>query len=93
MLENLIDNAVKYSQHKVEVHLSARTGPKGQVVIEVRDRGRGVPAGEWERIFDGFYRASNAGEVRPPGARKSDSIARPVICLKHSPGRRSSSQY
>lgn len=56
VLENLIDNAVKYSQHKVEVHLSARTGPKDQVVIEVRDRGIGIPRALLRRVFDRFYR-------------------------------------
>ncbi|MBL8729729.1 MAG: sensor histidine kinase, partial [Planctomycetes bacterium] len=35
--------------------------------VEVRDRGRGVPEGELERIFEGFHRASNAGEVRGAG--------------------------
>ena len=56
VLENLVDNAVKYSQHVVEVNLSARPGPKGQVIIEVCDRGIGVPRAHLRRIFDRFYR-------------------------------------
>jgi len=36
-------------------------------VLEVRDRGRGVPAADLEQIFSGFHRASNAGETRGAG--------------------------
>lgn len=56
VLENLIDNAVKYSQHNVEVEISARPGGKAEVVIEVRDRGIGIPRAQLRRVFDRFYR-------------------------------------
>jgi signal transduction histidine kinase len=68
-LVNLLENAAKYGiegddEHEIELDLS-RQG--ATAVLEVRDRGRGIPAGEEERIFEGFYRASNAGEVRGAG--------------------------
>jgi signal transduction histidine kinase len=56
VLENLLDNAVKYSQDVVDVELSARTGRKGQVVIEVRDRGIGIGKADLRRVFERFYR-------------------------------------
>jgi signal transduction histidine kinase len=56
VLENLIDNAVKYSQHNVEVEISARPEGKAEVVIEVRDRGIGIPRAQLRRVFDRFYR-------------------------------------
>jgi signal transduction histidine kinase len=65
---NLLENAAKYGpadgEHEIELEL--RKGDGG-AVIEVRDHGRGIPADEHERVFDGFYRASNAGEVRGAG--------------------------
>ena len=66
---NLLENATKYGEehndeHEVELLLQ-RVGD--DAVIEVRDRGRGIPDGEHERIFEGFYRASNSGEVRGAG--------------------------
>ncbi|MFY9340882.1 MAG: HAMP domain-containing sensor histidine kinase [Planctomycetota bacterium] len=66
---NLLENAAKYGrdddvEHEVELVLE-RLGDTA--VIEVRDRGRGIPPGEFDRVFDGFYRASNAGEVRGAG--------------------------
>ncbi len=59
VLENLVDNAVKYSQQVVDVELSARPGRKGQVVIEVRDRGIGIERADLRRVFERFYRAPN----------------------------------
>ena len=57
VLENLLENAVKYSKHDVDVELSAQPGRKGQVVIEVRDRGIGIHKVHLRRVFDRFYRA------------------------------------
>lgn len=56
VLENLIDNAIKYSGEAPEVVVHAAPGPKGQVVIEVRDRGIGIPRTHLRRVFERFYR-------------------------------------
>jgi signal transduction histidine kinase len=56
VLENLLDNAVKYSQHHVEVEISARPAGRAEVVIEVRDHGIGIPRAQLRRVFDRFYR-------------------------------------
>ena len=63
VLENLIDNAVKYSQQApsteapgADVVLSARPGRKGQVIIEVTDRGIGIRRVDLRRVFERFYR-------------------------------------
>lgn len=63
---NLLDNAVKYTpatadDRTIEIDLR---GAADRVVLEVRDRGIGIPEGERERVFSGFFRASNSGEVR-----------------------------
>ena len=57
-LDNLLSNALKYSDGPVVVSLSAGSGA---YVIEVRDRGIGIPAVEQEGIFEPFFRASNTG--------------------------------
>jgi len=65
---NLLENAAKYGpegcDHEIELDLSTSDG---MATIEVRDRGRGIPAAEREQIFEGFFRASNAGEIRGAG--------------------------
>ena len=55
---NLLDNAAKYSPSGTPIDLRAR--PVGdRLLIDVMDRGPGVPESERDRIFDPFY--------RPPG--------------------------
>lgn len=58
VFENLIDNAIKYSQQDVEVEVVGRavTTRGGGVVVEVRDRGIGIPRGDIRRVFERFYR-------------------------------------
>lgn len=59
IIENLLDNAVKYAKPKegpkVRVHLGS--APKGRVTIEVNDDGIGIPHKDLRRIFQRFYRA------------------------------------
>src|ERR1035441_5767127 len=55
-LDNLLSNALKYSDGPVVVRLSASAQ---NFVIEVSDRGIGIPADEQEAIFEPFFRASN----------------------------------
>jgi two-component system, sensor histidine kinase and response regulator len=57
-LDNLLSNALKYSEGTVEVRLSA--SPQ-HYHIEVRDQGIGIPAEEQAGIFEPFFRASNTG--------------------------------
>ena len=55
VLVNLLENAVKYSPAGTRIEVEARRDDD-DVVVEVRDRGPGIPAGEEEKIFDSFYR-------------------------------------
>jgi two-component system sensor histidine kinase KdpD len=55
VLVNLLENAVKYTPPGSPIYLSAWA--EGQeVIVEVADRGPGLPPGEEERIFEKFYR-------------------------------------
>jgi PAS domain S-box-containing protein len=55
VLDNLIDNAVKYSPPGTEVLISARQAGQ-EVVISVADQGSGIPAEELTNVFDRMYR-------------------------------------
>lgn len=54
MLNNLVDNAIKYTHHGGNV--TVRAFDRGQAVIEVEDDGIGIPAEERGSIFERFYR-------------------------------------
>ncbi len=58
---NLVENATKYAPLGTVIELSASASDQ-EVIVEVADRGPGVPPGEEARIFDKFYRAQPARE-------------------------------
>lgn len=54
---NLIDNAVKYAACAVDKTIAVRTrGRDGFTIIEVEDRGPGVPHRQRKKVFEEFYR-------------------------------------
>jgi len=60
---NLLDNASKFAPPGTAVELSAFAESDGKsLVVEVADRGPGIPAGEEQRIFDKFYRVSGQAQ-------------------------------
>lgn len=63
---NLLSNAVKFGRPGTTVHVTARQRD-GDAVVEVRDRGPGIPADELERLGQRFFRASTAGAVEGTG--------------------------
>ena len=66
VLVNLVDNVLKYTPPESPVEVSAEdTG--AAVLIEVADRGPGLPPGEERRIFEKFHRAETPPSVRGAG--------------------------
>jgi len=55
VVTNLADNAVKYGEGDIAVRVSARDGT---ALIEVADRGPGIPSTDAARVFDRFYRGA-----------------------------------
>lgn len=56
IVSNLVENARKYAPPRDEPLLVRTRWSNGRVLLEVLDRGPGVPAGEREKIFEAFYR-------------------------------------
>ena len=56
VLENLVDNAIKYSPQGGSVRIEAR--PEGDRAVEIRvvDQGRGVPEAFREKVFEKYVR-------------------------------------
>jgi len=80
-VSNLIDNAVKYSGEKVDVAVRVASDEKN-VVLQVQDRGVGIPAEELKRIFRRFYRVSNRSLAHVKGTGLGLFIVR-SIARKH----------
>jgi CheY-like chemotaxis protein len=63
ILRNLLSNALKYRQKRVNVSISGEL----DLVVSVGDDGRGIPQEEQEIIFDRFVRLKDAGSPDVPG--------------------------
>lgn len=57
---NLLSNAVKYSPEGGSINFHVKCGEK-EVTFHVSDQGIGIPAEAQQRLFEPFFRASNAG--------------------------------
>ncbi|MGZ8365303.1 MAG: DUF4118 domain-containing protein [Nitrospira sp.] len=58
---NLVENAVKYAPSGGTIDLFASASDR-EIVVEVADRGPGIPVGEESLVFDKFYRGKTARE-------------------------------
>jgi signal transduction histidine kinase len=57
VLDNLVDNAIKYSGAPTKIEIRARETEGRQLVLEVEDHGIGIARHDLKRIFERFYRA------------------------------------
>lgn len=76
-LRNLIGNALKYSPPGAPVDVTASLVRQGEVRIEVRDQGRGVPPADRERLGEAYFRASNTAGT--PGTGLGLRVVRRAI--------------
>ena len=67
IIQNLVDNAIKYTQRgSIEIVVRDRKKPN-KVFVEVRDSGIGISKETLEKLFGKFERARNANEVNVTG--------------------------
>lgn len=65
-ITNLLSNAFKYSPNKKEPDLLVVI-ENNHLVFKIKDYGIGIPANEKNKLFQTFYRASNAGNISGTG--------------------------
>lgn len=63
---NLLENAAKHTPAGTAIAVTAWEDDKA-VIVEVADRGPGVPSGEEEAVFRKFQRGSSADRLGPAG--------------------------
>ena len=77
-IANVLDNAAKYAPAGSAIRIAARV-EKGEVVLEVADRGRGIGAGDLPRVFDAFYRGAGVDGGPATGAGLGLAICRAFV--------------
>jgi signal transduction histidine kinase len=68
LLTNLVDNALKHGgRDDLEITVSARTSPSGELVLDVADDGRGIPEEYRDRVLRVFERLDAARSTTGTG--------------------------
>jgi signal transduction histidine kinase len=76
-LNNLLDNALIYTERGGRIVLSAARGGPGEVVLTVSDTGCGIPAEHLPRVFDRFFRVP--GQSLEGGTGLGLAIVREIV--------------
>src|SRR5690606_27417156 len=77
----LLSNAIKYSEKEIALHLYVK---QQFAVLDVIDKGIGIPEEEQKRIFDRFYRIDKARSRQTGGTGLGLAIANEIV--KHHGG-------
>lgn len=67
LLDNLLENALKYSPKGSVIDLSACIGEDGGLRLAVSDQGAGIAADELDLVFNKFFRSAQVGRVGGAG--------------------------
>ncbi|MGH9348320.1 MAG: sensor histidine kinase [Vicinamibacterales bacterium] len=78
LFENLISNALKYSGAERALKLELHTDDS-EAIVDVTDRGVGIPRREHRRIFQRFYRGADATARNVAGSGVGLSIVEHVV--------------
>jgi PAS domain S-box-containing protein len=82
-IQNLVDNAIKYSDANGEVHITLKVASKEEVLIEIKDSGIGISPVDIPRLFERFYRASSQKNIEERGSGLGLAIVK-SIAERHS---------
>jgi PAS domain S-box-containing protein len=78
MVSNIILNAIKYTPEGGEIMVGAERGEEC-VIINISDTGIGIPDKEQDKVFDEFYRATNARKTERDGTGLGLSIVKYIV--------------
>jgi len=79
VIENLIDNAIRYTKGGGEVVINIKKRDSRNIIFSVKDSGVGIPQKEQAYIFQKFFRAENALKSRTKGSGLGLYVCRKII--------------
>ncbi|MFT7506915.1 MAG: signal transduction histidine kinase [Acidimicrobiales bacterium] len=78
VLQNLMDNAIKYSSHPGSLSVSYAVDDSS-LIMKLADDGIGIPQAEQAKLFGRFYRASNTAMVPGSGSGLGLYIVKSIV--------------
>ena len=79
VVQNLIDNAVKYTSRGGTVTISLKPEDDNMLAITIKDTGIGIPKEQQDQIFQKFFRGTNARKIKTEGSGLGMYIAKEII--------------
>lgn len=83
MLENILSNAVAYSNNGGAVHVECRPLEEGGAQVTIQDQGIGIPGDKLPHIFDDYYRTDEAARHNKASTGLGLAIVRHVAQVLH----------
>lgn len=77
-VENLIDNAIRYTPDSGKIIISLREKDSG-LEFQIKDSGVGIPLDQQPRVFSKFFRANNAVRMETEGSGLGVFLAKNII--------------
>lgn len=77
-VENLLDNAVKYTNSGGKIKISVFESGNF-LIFEIKDNGVGIPQDQIERVFEKFFRSDNASKYQTDGTGLGLYIAKNIV--------------
>jgi PAS domain S-box-containing protein len=77
-VQNLVDNAVRYTPSKGSVTVSLNYDKK-DITVSVKDTGIGIPEDQKERVFSRFFRGANVIKMETEGSGLGLFISKNII--------------
>jgi PAS domain S-box-containing protein len=77
-IQNLLDNAIRYTQPGGEVTISLKY-VKNEIEFSIKDTGIGIPKNQQERVFSKFFRGANATRIETEGSGLGLFITKNII--------------
>lgn len=81
ILTNLLSNAIKYSRISTKVDLILSYQDE-EVILQIKDKGIGIPLADKQHLFKPFYRGGNVGDI--PGNGLGLAIVKKLVDLHSS---------
>ena len=78
VIENLLDNAIRYIKDKGEVKITIETKDR-QLLFRIKDNGVGIPKKDQKYIFQRFFRSRNILKYQTQGSGLGLYIAKSIV--------------
>ncbi|MCD6147788.1 HAMP domain-containing histidine kinase [bacterium] len=78
VIENLIDNAIRYTKGKGKIEIKLKK-KDGNLYFEIKDNGVGIPKGDQKYVFQKFFRSKNASRYQTEGSGLGLYIVKSIL--------------